>query len=306
MGSSTSAVVNEGLYYIAAFAFLLFFLIVFLMVLFTVRYRRSRNPTATEMPGKAWIEVLAFVLPTILALTMFAYGLTGFNFLRHAPEGSLRVAVQAKQWSWLFIYPNGKKSPDLVVPVGRDVRLAITSADVLHGFYVPDFRIQMDAVPGMETMAWFRATEEASHDVLCTLYCGVEHSTMLAKLYAVSPEQYETWYEGGSLELAGTTLSGGKPQGLDLLRERGCLSCHSIDGTRRTGPSFKGIFGKEVEVVTAGKQREAVVDADFIRSSILDPHADLVDGYADIMPSGKDSMDAEDIEEAIRAIEALK
>lgn len=194
MGATSAIAVNEGLYYIAAFAFLLFFGIVFLLLLFTVRYRRSRSPRATELPGKTWIEVLAIVLPTLLALSMFYYGYTGYTYLRKAPAGALQIEVRARQFSWLFIYPDGKRSPALVVPVARDVRLSLSSEDVIHGFYVPDFHIQVDAVPGMGTSAWFRATEPGEHYIMCTVYCGVGHSAMMAKLRALSAQDYEAWY----------------------------------------------------------------------------------------------------------------
>lgn len=198
MGATSATAVNEGLYYIAAFAFLLFFGIVFLMVLFAARYRSKRNPKATELPGKAWVEILAIVLPTLLALSMFYYGFTGYEFLRKAPAGALQIEVRARQFSWLFVYPNGKRSPDLVVPVARDVRLSLGSEDVIHGFYVPDYHIQVDAVPGMRTSAWFRATEPGEHDIMCTVYCGAGHSAMMAKLRALEAADYEAWYAGAA------------------------------------------------------------------------------------------------------------
>jgi cytochrome c oxidase subunit 2 len=198
MGATSTTAVNEGLYYIAAFAFLLFIAIVFLMILFAVRYRRSRSPKATELPGNRWVEVLAIVLPTLLALSMFYFGYTGYSFLRKVPEGALQVEVRARQFSWLFAYPNGKTSADLVVPVGRDVGLSLGSEDVIHGFYVPDYHIQVDVVPGMKTSAWFRATEPGEHYVMCTVYCGTAHSAMMAKLRAVSPADFEAWYGGGA------------------------------------------------------------------------------------------------------------
>jgi cytochrome c oxidase subunit 2 len=198
VGATSAIAVNEGLYYIASFAFLLFFGIVFLMLLFALRYRRSRSPKASELPGNPWVEALAIVLPTLLALSMFYYGFTGYAFLRKAPPGALQIEVRARQFTWLFVYPNGKKSPDLVVPVARDVRLSLGSEDVIHGFYVPDYHIQVDAVPGMKTSAWFRATEPGEHYIMCTVYCGVGHSSMMARLRALGAPEYEAWYAGAA------------------------------------------------------------------------------------------------------------
>jgi cytochrome c oxidase subunit 2 len=312
MGATSTTVVNEGLYYIAAFAFLLFFAIVFLMVLFAVRYRRSRNPVAAEIPGRTWVEILAFVLPTLLALSMFYYGLTGYSFLRKAPAGALEVEVRARQFAWLFIYPNGRRSPDLIVPVGRDVRLVLTSEDVLHGFYVPDYHIQIDCVPGMKTSAWFRATQTGEHDIMCSLYCGVGHSSMLAKLKALPAQDYEAWNAGAPAPAQAGAAAGGSMSmpmmagGEDLLRQEGCLACHSLDGSSKTGPTFKGLAGSTVKVVTAGKPREVTADEEYLRRSILDPRADVVVGYPDVMPAPPGGTSDETIEGLVQAIEALR
>jgi len=166
MATSTS-VVNGALYYIVALSFLLFFLIVFFMIYFLIRYRKSRNPVPTEIPGNWKIEMIWVVVPTLIVMTMFLYGLTGFKFLRSVPGDSIPITVNARQWSWLFEYQNGKKSPDLVVPLGKDIRCDLVSADVIHGFYVPAFRIQMDTFPGIKTHVWFKATTAGSYDILC-------------------------------------------------------------------------------------------------------------------------------------------
>jgi cytochrome c oxidase subunit 2 len=199
MEPTTIGAVDESLYYIAAFAALLFFAIVFCMVLFAVRYRASRNPMPKELHGNNWLEVAWVVLPTLLALSMFGYGLTGYKFLRHPPAGAFEVTVHSRQFAWSFEYPDGSITPDLVVPAGRDIRLTVTSDDVIHGFYLPGYRIQIDAVPGMKTYAWFKASRLGVFDILCTVYCGVGHSGMMAKLYVLGEEGYEAWKAGGAL-----------------------------------------------------------------------------------------------------------
>jgi cytochrome c oxidase subunit II len=206
MGGTTIGAVDASLYYIAAFGLLLFFGILFFMVYFAVRYRASRNPVATEIRGSPALEILWIALPTLLALSMFLYGLTGYSFLRRAPAGAFEAIVHSRQWSWSFEYPDGAKSPDLVVPAGRDVKLTITSDDVIHGFYVPGYRIQVDAVPGMRTYAWFKASKVGVFDVLCTVYCGTDHSGMLAKLFVLPEDAFEEWRAGGKAELSGFDL----------------------------------------------------------------------------------------------------
>ena len=302
----STTVVDSAFIYIAAFAFLLLFGIVFLMVYFLVRYRRARNPKPSEIPGNAVLETLWIVLPTLLVLTMFVYGLTGFRFLRHPPPDSLHVKVIARQWSWQFIYDNGISSSDLVAPLGRDVRVELNSEDVIHGFFVPAFRIKQDAVPGMKTQAWFRATQSGTYDILCSQYCGQRHSAMLARLIVVPPDQFERWYAGQPVQIAGLAPSTREPKGEELLRQKGCLACHSLDGSRLVGPSFKGLFGRSTEVLTQGIRRTIVADEAYIRRSILDSHADVGVGYPDIMPVEKGLLSEAEVEEMLKYIEQLK
>ncbi|HUX42570.1 MAG TPA: cytochrome c oxidase subunit II [Rectinemataceae bacterium] len=196
MGATTTGAVNEGLYYILVISALLFAAIVFFMVLFLVRYRASRHPKAVEIHGNPWFEVGAFVLPTLIALTFFVVSLQGYEFLRRVPQGAMQVQVHERQFVFNFTYPDGKKSNELVVPVGSDVRLNITSEDVLHGFYVPAMHIQVDAVPGMQTYAWFQAKDVGVYDILCTVYCGPGHSDMMSKIHVVKADDFQKWKEG--------------------------------------------------------------------------------------------------------------
>ncbi len=203
MATSTT-VVNEALAYILVFSFLLFFAIVFVMIYFTVRYRRSRNPEPSGISGNLPLEILWVVLPTIIVLTMFVYGLTGFTFLRTVPADSFKVTVVSRQWSWLFEYDNGVKSRDLVVPVGKNVALNLTSEDVIHSFFVPAFRIKEDCVPRVPNKAWFKATRTGSYDILCAEYCGTLHSRMLAKLIVAPQTEFDAWYAARKAETTGT------------------------------------------------------------------------------------------------------
>ncbi len=193
--ATSTPIVNEALAYILVFSFLLFFAIVFLMLYFVVRYRRSRNPVPSKISGNLPLEILWIVLPTIIVLTMFVYGLTGFTFLRTVPADAMKITVISRQWSWLFQYENGMKSRDLIVPVGRSVDLELTSQDVIHSFFVPEFRIKQDCVPGMRTRTWFKATQTGTYDILCAEYCGTLHSSMLAKLIVAPQDQFDKYQD---------------------------------------------------------------------------------------------------------------
>jgi cytochrome c oxidase subunit 2 len=304
--STSAVVVNGSLIYILAIAVLCFILILFFMVYFLVRYRHARNPVPEEIPGNPILETIWVVVPTIIMLTMFYYGLTGFNFLRRSPANSLNVKVHSRQWSWLFEYENGKKSPDLVIPLGRNIRCELTSDDVIHGFYIPAFRIQQDALPGFKTAVWFNSTATGTYDILCSQYCGLHHSAMLAKLVVVTPDDFDEWLAGKSPALPGRAQKRGMPAGYDLFTQRGCLSCHSIEGVPMTGPPLNGIFGRKVRVITDGKLREITADEEYLMKHIMEPGKDVAEGYPNIMPSGTNVMSKQEISEVVKYLESLK
>ncbi len=249
------------------------------MVAFVIRYRRSRAPEPTsQSSGNIWLEIVWIVLPSILVLAMFYYGWSGYLSLRNVPKGALPVTATARMWSWSFTYANGKTSPKLYVPVGKPVVVELVSKDVLHGFYIPAFRVKHDVVPGMKNHVWFVASKPGSYDLFCSVYCGVGHSAMITTVEAVPPAEFTAWLEKGEGK---EDESAGKA----LLEKHGCLGCHSLDGTPKVGPSFKGIFGRRVTVLTGGTERTITVDEEYLRRSILDPNADVVKGYQPIMPA---------------------
>jgi cytochrome c oxidase subunit II len=303
---STVAAVDTAFIFIMAFAFLLFALIVFLTVYFVVRYRRARSPVAEETRVPAWMEVAWIAAALVLVLLLFFAGLSGFSFLRRPPADSLRVTVTARQWSWLFTYENGHKSSDLVVPQGRPVSLSLVSQDVIHSFFVPAMRVKQDVVPGMTTRAWFRADEPGELDILCAEYCGLEHSKMSARLVVVPEADFARWYAGDETSLPGVASLEKNPTGEKLLRHWGCLDCHSSDGSPGIGPTFKGLYESRVQVTSRGKHFTVVADEAYCRRSILDPGAEVVDGYRDLMPAGKGKLTAEEVEAILTAIEGLE
>ena len=294
-------VVNRVFFYLLAITVFLLGLITFLMIYFVIRYHRKRNPQPSDVKENTWLEVIWTVVPTLLVLTMFYYGWTGFNFLKKAPEDAMKVRVIARQWSWLFEYENGLKSTELKVPVGKPVKLLLTSQDVIHSFYAPAFRIKQDVVPGMENSLWFEPTAAGAYDVFCSQYCGLQHAKMLTHIVVLPEEEFNRWYQAGK-ELEAKIPSLG-PQ---LFREKGCEVCHSIDGTPRIGPTVKGLFGKTVTALTGGKERKVMADEVYLRRSILEPNADVVVGFPPIMPSQKGLLTDQEIDALIRYLKELK
>ncbi len=298
-GLSGRIVDNIFLYILIICVFLLG-LITFLMVYFVIRYRREKHPKPVDIEGSLWLEITWTVIPTLIVLTMFYYGLTGFEFLKKVPPGAMTVRVIARQWSWLFKYKNGIQDPELRVPVGKPVKLLLNSLDVIHGFYIPAFRIKQDVVPGMTNYLWFQPTQVGTFDIMCSQYCGLEHSHMLSKLIVLSPEEFDKWYQGKPEKMA----MKGPSLGPKLYQEKGCVGCHSTDGTPRVGPTFKGLLGKKEEVTSGGKKETLVVDEAFIRKFILEPNVVHIEGYPPIMP--KISLNDEDLTALVDYIKSLK
>ena len=294
-------VVNRVFFYLLAITVFLLGLITFLMIYFVIRYHRKRNPQPSDVKENTWLEVIWTVVPTLLVLTMFYYGWTGFNFLKKAPEDAMKVRVIARQWSWLFEYENGLKSTELKVPIGKPVKLLLTSQDVIHSFYAPAFRIKQDVVPGMENSLWFEPTAAGAYDVFCSQYCGLQHAKMLTHIVVLPEEEFNQWYHAGK-EMEAKIPSPG-PQ---LFQEKGCEVCHSIDGTPRIGPTVKGLFGKTVTVLTDGKERRVMADEAYLRKSILEPNADVVVGFPPVMPSQKGLLTDQEIDALILYLKELK
>jgi len=248
------------------------------MVFFVVRYRRSRSPEPTsQVEGNVWLEIVWTGLPCVLVMAMFFYGWSGYLALRNVPKGAMEVTATARMWSWSFTYPNGKISSKLYVAVNKPVKVELVSSDVIHGFYLPAFRVKRDVVPGMKNYAWFVAAKPGSYDLFCSQYCGTGHSAMITTVEALPEAEFTAW-------LAQKAVAGEHP-GRGLLEKHGCLGCHTLDGKPGVGPTFKGLWGRSEIVLTNGRERHITVNEPYLRRSLLEPNADVVKGFQPIMPS---------------------
>jgi cytochrome c oxidase subunit 2 len=274
---TTSQAVDPVFLWIVGISAVLLLGITAVTICFSVRYRRSRAPEPTsQAAGNVWLEIVWVLLSTLLVLAMFYYGWAGYLALRNVPKGALQVTATARMWAWSFTYDNGKTSPRLYVPVGRPVKVNIVSEDVLHGFYIPAFRVKRDAVPGMKNYAWFMASTAGSYDLFCSSYCGIGHSSMVTTVEAVPEAVFTAWLE--------ERKPAQSQRGMAVMQKYGCLACHSLDGTKRIGPTLKGIWGHQEAVVTNGAERTVTVDEPYLRRSLLEPNADEVAGFQPVMP----------------------
>jgi len=226
-------------------------------------------------------------------MVMFFYGYKGFITMRRVPEGARVVNVTAFMWGWEFQYENGKKSKELFLPVNEPVKLNLHSLDVIHSLYIPSFRIKEDVVPGKQNYMWFIPELKGSYEILCAEYCGLRHSYMESKVHVLPKEEFDTW-------LADFQPEAKDPKGLDLIKSNACVGCHSLDGSKLVGPSFKGFYGNEHQVITDGKERTITADDEYIKKSILEPNADVAKGYpGHVMQSYRKSLTDEDIQQII-------
>ncbi len=188
--------VDQAFWYILGISAVLLFGITVVMVYFVIRYRRSKNPVPSDIRDNFMLEVIWTVIPTLIALSMFYLGWTSYIGLRDVPDDAIEIEVIAQQYSWIFVYDNDKETEnELVVPQGKAIKFNISSLDVVHSFYIPAYRIKVDAVKGLDTYAWFFADELGEYDVLCTEFCGVDHSSMVALMKIVPEEEYLEWLE---------------------------------------------------------------------------------------------------------------
>jgi cytochrome c oxidase subunit 2 len=262
---------------VMALCVVMFVGVVVSVVYFTWKYRRNGGAGGVQVAHNPKLELLWTIIPTILVIGLFFVGLTGFVNASVAPANAYEVQVTAEKWLWTFTYPNGTVSPSkLVVPKGRPVKLVMSAKDVLHSFYIPEFRIKRDVIPGTYTTIWFEAPEERETVLECAEYCGKGHSEMLATVSVVSDEKFDEFLNGGDDAKTPPAELGKK-----LFSQWGCATCHSLDGTKGQGPSLKDVYGSDVTLSTGSSVK---ADDAYIRESIVQSQAKLVQGFPPIMP----------------------
>jgi cytochrome c oxidase subunit 2 len=302
--ASQGAAVHDAIYDFIIYLSIFFTaLITALVVYFAVKYRRTPGRRTSPVEGNQKLEILWSVIPAIILVVIFVWGFRTWMDTNLPPADTLDVRVLAKKWSWEFDYPKEgvTGSGELVVPVGRPVKLTMSSADVIHSFFAPAFRIKKDVLPNRYTVTWFEANKTGIFDLYCAEYCGTSHSKMITRIKVLSAQEYKAWIDsGGGLDnLPPIEL------GKALFKARGCNTCHSVTTDRAglAGPPLAGKYGT-MEKLQGGQT--AKVDDNYLRESILEPNAKIVEGYTPAMPTFQGRLNDKQLNGLIDYLKSLK
>lgn len=308
--SSYARGVDLNFYFVLGVSVFFTLLILGVLVLFIFKYRQRpghrAEHTATHNTA---LEITWTVIPLVIVLLIFYFNFRVFLNMFTPPPGTYDINVTAYKWGWGFTYPNGHTDPQLYVPKDRDVRLILTSQDVIHSLYIPAFRIKMDAVPGRYNVMWFRATETGPINpetgepegfiLFCAEYCGTGHNEMFTRVLVYEPHEFVQKLEEISDWTQRITPV---ERGREIWATRGCNQCHTLDGTSMTGPTFLNVFGAERQFTDG---TSAIADENYIRESILYPERRIVRGYQNVMPSYRGQLRDNDIDAVIAFMKSI-
>jgi len=310
--STAAPGVDAVFLFIVALCVAVLVFITFLLVYFIIKYSRKRHPKGVDIEGNTSLEIIWTIVPTALFMIMFYFGWTNFNYMRNVPRNAMVITVTARQWAFSFTYPNGKRTTELFLALNQPVKAELRSLDVIHGFYIPAFRIKEDVVPGKQNYTWFTPTMLGAFDIECTVICGVSHANMLSRAVVVPVDEFKAWYFGdedaplpGRAQAAAPAAPAPQHPAVAILEGKSCLACHSIDGSVMVGPTFKGLYGQtEIVKDSKGEEREVTVDDARLARAIRDPHGETVKGYPPAMPPIQ--LTAEETNRVIEFIKSLK
>jgi cytochrome c oxidase subunit II len=267
------------------------------VVFFGIRYRRKHaEEVGAHIEGSLPLELAWSIIPTIISMVMFAWGAKLFYEMRVPPAETMQIYAVGKQWMWKFQHTGGQREiNELHVPMGRPIKVLVTSEDVLHDLYFPAFRTKIDAIPGRYQPLWFTATKPGRYRIFCAEYCGTKHSGMIGEVVVMEPQEYQAWLGGGGNE--GTMAE----RGAKLFGDLACSTCHLDNGQGR-GPSLKDIVGRAVELADGST---ATVDEGYLRESILNSQSKVVKGFTPLMPTFQGLISEEGLAALIEHIKSL-
>jgi len=300
--SSTIAGEVDALFYFIMYAGLILLAVVTLLAAFFVlKYRRTKREQTSGIAYNTPLEIIWTVIPTILIIIVFVWGFKSYLKMRVAPKDAIEIKVTAQKWFWSFDYSEGVTTVnELVVPQDKPVKLVMSSRDVIHSFFVPDFRVKMDVLPNRYTVTWFEATRRGNFNIFCAEYCGRGHSEMLGVVKVVSPQEYTGWLEEGAALGEGLTL---EELGARLYIAKACHTCHKIDGAASTGPTLKNLFAHAVPLEDG---TQAIADENYLRESMLNPMSKIVAGFQPVMPTYQGILKDRELDALIAYIKSLQ
>jgi cytochrome c oxidase subunit II len=284
-----------------ALAVLFTVLVTVLITFFAIRYRRgSRVNRAGAVESHLGLELTWTIIPGLLGVGMFVWAASLYAATRTPPENAMELTVIAKQWMWHIQHPNGvRENNELHVPLGRAVRLTMISQDVIHSFFLPQFRIKQDVLPGRYTYMWFTPTKLGKFNLFCAEYCGTNHSEMGGYVYVVPPQEYAEWLAAGGTKRQPGQLP--EVAGKELYVKLACGSCHNAERGGNGAP-LNGLYNS---MVTLDNGQKVKADDAFLRESIVNPGAKIVKGYFNVMPAYQGQLTEEQILQLIAYMKSL-
>ena len=282
------------------------------LVLAILRFRRKSGQRAQPIQGDRWSQLKWVFIPVLVVVALDLYidvqnNSAWFEIKETLPGQGMVVGVTGEQFMWSFHYPGADgqlntnddiPAGELHVPTATNVTFELTAKDVLHSLWIPAMRLKQDALPGRIQKGWFQATVPGTFDIACAEICGDGHSKMAAKLVVQSQSDFDAW-------LANAQANPQPTNAQDLIKLKGCLGCHSTDGSPMVGPSWKGIFGRTETVLSNGAEHQVEADEDYLRKSILSPSADVVKGFPPVMPEMRDKLSDEQVTMIIQYLKTL-
>jgi len=296
-GSLGAREVDNILVALVAMAFFFSTVIAGAIVWFSFKYRRNNPVNRVRSDAHSLkLEIAWTVLPLLIGIGFFTVAAATYFRERHPPAAAMEIHVIGKRWMWKIQHPQGKREINEVhLPIGVPVRLLMTSQDVIHSFYIPAFRIKQDVLPGRYTTLWMVPSKIGSYHLFCSQYCGTDHARMIGQVTVMSRPDYQTWLTTG--EHAESPVV----RGAQLFRQFGCSGCHAGSEVIRA-PSLVGVYGSTVPLDGGGT---VLADEQYLRDSILLPNAQIVAGYAPVMPSFAGHISEDDLMALIAYLKSI-
>jgi cytochrome c oxidase subunit 2 len=294
--STIAPYMDELYFFLLAMTVVGIILVGVIVFTFSIRYRKSVHPVATQIEGSTLLEATWTIIPLAIFLVTFVWGALLYFRIYNPPVNSMNIYIVGKQWMWKAEHPGGQHEINaLHVPTGQPIQLTMISQDVFHSFSIPDFRIKREVIPGRYSTVWFEATTPGTYHLFCTQYCGTNHSAMIGEVTVLTPADYKKWTEEST---SGMSLA---QNGERLFASMGCNACHSGNAAAR-GPSLAGVYGSKLQL-TNGSQ--VLVNEAYLRDAILNPSQHITAGYAPIMPTYQGQLSEDGLIDLVEYLKTL-